>query len=476
MKDSMMTTVMKIVVAGMVALVLILAAFGVGVGVGMGQNRGVTAAAAPAQMEQAEQALSAPLAGLAASPQAETLAPATRLAATSVPGATATPAAPKGSATPAATPTRIFPTPTQQDKSALPDEAPVDTALLNEAWKLLKDQYYGNLPEGEDVTYAMIRGIISALGDKHTAFLDPEQAESFNTDIEGQFEGIGARVGLADEGGVRIEHLFADQPAQKAGVQVGDVIIKVDGRDVTMLDLNDAVALIRGKRGTQVTLTIKREDQKPFDLTVTRAQIEIPVVSTKTLADGKIEYIALSEFSSFAAERTQQALEKAVANKPQGIILDLRDNPGGLLDAAVRIGSLFVPEGNVVIERFSDGRQQDYKRQGKYILNDIPLVVLVNGGSASASEIVAGAIQDAGTGVLLGGTTYGKGSVQLPNSMSDGSQLRVTIARWYTPKDRGIDGVGLDPDIAVPDPTAEQVAADQDPQLDRAIEYLLTGK
>ncbi|MCU0507677.1 MAG: S41 family peptidase [Anaerolineae bacterium] len=462
-----MTTVMKFLVAGMVALVLILAAFGVGVSVGVGQGRGLTAAAAP--VEQA--ALAEPDAAAEMGPTpAEMVAQVTR-------AATATPAAPKSTTTPGATPSRTpFPTPTRQDKSTLPDEAPIDTELLNEAWKLLKEQYYGNLPEGEDVTYAAIRGILSALGDKHTAFLDPEQAESSNMQMEGEFEGIGAGVESAPGGGVLIRHLYDGQPAQKAGIEVGDVVMKVDGRDITMMDLNEAVSLIRGKRGTDVTLTIKRGDQKPFDITVTRARIEIPIVTAETLADGKIEYIALSEFSNFSTERIQQALESAAKKKPQGIILDLRDNPGGLLDAAVRIGSMFVPDGNVVIERFSDGRQEDYRRQGRYLLNDIPLVVLVNGGSASASEIVAGAIQDAGTGVLMGTTTYGKGSVQLPNSMSNGSQLRITIARWYTPKDRGIDGVGLSPDIEVPDATAEQAQADEDPQLDRAIEYLLTGK
>jgi hypothetical protein len=275
MKDNMMTTIMKFLVAAMVALVLMLAAFGVGVGVGLGQNRGATAAAAAA--EQAELAVEAQPAEAMPTP-ASVAAQATRAA--------ATPAAPaRGSATPtlAATATRMpFPTPTRQDKSELPDEAPINVELLNEAWKLLKEQYYGNLPEGEDVTYAAIRGIISALSDRHTSFLDPDQAETFNTDMQGQFEGIGARVGRAEEGGVRIEHLFADQPAQKAGVAVGDVIIRVDGRDITMLDLNDAVAMIRGKRGTEVTLTIKRGDQTPFDLTVTRARIEIPIITTET--------------------------------------------------------------------------------------------------------------------------------------------------------------------------------------------------
>ncbi len=326
------------------------------------------------------------------------------------------------------------------------------------------------------MTYAAIRGIVNSLGDKHTAFLDPQQAESFNTSIEGQFEGIGAAVDTAEGGGVKIIHLYPNQPAQKGGLQEGDVIVKVDGKDVTNTDLNDAVAMIRGPRGTKVTLTVKREDQPLFDLTITRAQIEIPVVTTKTVGNGKIEYISLAEFSAVAAQRVQEALQTAVDKKPQGIILDLRDDPGGLLDAAVRIGSYFVPKGNIVIERFSDGRVQNHARQGKYILNGIPLVVLVNGGSASASEIVSGAIQDAGTGKLLGTQTYGKGSVQLPNEMSDGSQLRVTIARWYTPKDRGIDGSGLTPDIPSPDPTVDQIKAQQDPQLDRAVEYLQTGK
>jgi len=162
----------------------------------------------------------------------------------------------------------------------------------------------------------------------------------------------------------------------------------------------------------------------------------------------------------------------ALAGKPVGMILDLRGNPGGLLNAAVQIGSYFVPEGNILLERFKDGRERAYPRQGRYRLGDTPLVVLVDGGSASAAEIVAGAIQDAGTGILIGEKTYGKGSVQLANTLSDGSQLRVTVAHWFTPKGRGIHEAGLEPDIAVPF-TKEAAAAGRDPQLDRAVEYLL---
>jgi carboxyl-terminal processing protease len=171
----------------------------------------------------------------------------------------------------------------------------------------------------------------------------------------------------------------------------------------------------------------------------------------------------------------EEALKAALAKKPAGLILDLRGNPGGLLDAAVNIGSYFVPEGNIVIERFQDGHEEVHSRKGTYLLGDTKMAVLVDGGSASASEIVAGAIQDAGTGKLIGEKSYGKGSVQLPNALSDGSQLRVTIAHWFTPKDRGIDGVGLTPDIVVP-LTDDDRQAKRDPQLDRAVEFLTTGK
>ncbi len=481
-QNNTFTAAMKVMVAAVVVLILVLAAFGAGVGIGVGQGRASAMAApvAAAPVERAEQALqptsAAPVeqAAQPSSPPApsEAMAPVIAAAATPAKGA------PASSATPGATPTPTapLPTPTRQDKSKLPDDAPIDSALMNEAWRLLKEQYYGNLPTGEDVTYAAIRGIIASLGDKHTAFLDPKQAAVSNEEMTGEFEGIGALVDTADGGGVKLQHLFAGQPAQKAGLEDGDVILKVDGRDITMLELNDAVALIRGPKGSKVTLTVKRGEEAPFDVTITRARIEIPVVETKTVGNGKVEYVKLSEFSAPAAQRVQEALKAAVDKKPQGIILDLRDNPGGLLDAAVRIGSMFVPQGNIVIERFSDGRETDYARQGAYLLNNIPLVVLMNGGSASASEIVAGAIQDTGVGKLLGTQSYGKGSVQLPNEMSDKSQLRVTIARWYTPKNRGIDGTGLAPDIQVEDATAEQMKAQQDPQLDRAVEYLLTGK
>lgn len=440
MKSDWSTTILKLFIAVIAGTILALAAFGIGVSVGAAERSTPlpsSAACAPTPVDAA----GAPGVGQ--------------------PGAEATPTPIKTKAAAAG--------------ASVAEAAPLDLALFNEAWQLLEEQFYGDLPQGEEITYAAIRGVLDSLGDEHTTFLTPQQAEMANSDMQGQFEGIGARVAIAEGGGVEIKYLFDQQPAQKSGLLIGDVIVKVDGVDVTRMDLNDAIALIRGPRGTQVVLTIERKNQPTFDVIITRARIEIPVVESKTLADGKVEYIALGEFSSVAPRRLAEALETAVNRKPQGIILDLRGNPGGLLDAAVRIGSYFVPDGNILIERFKDRPEQDYPRQGRYLLGDIPLVVLVDAGSASASEIVAGAIQDAGSGTLIGEKTYGKGSVQLPNSLSDGSQLRVTIARWFTPNDREIHQTGLIPDIEVPI-TEEDIKAERDPQLDRAVEYLLTGK
>jgi carboxyl-terminal processing protease len=372
--------------------------------------------------------------------------------------------------TPAAPPTTQSP--------AAPQTAgglPLDAQLFNQAWDLLQKQFYGELPQGSEITYDAIRGIVDRLNDPHTAFVDPNEADLLNADMEGHFEGIGARVDLAENGGVEIKYLFANQPAEKAGVQVGDVIMAVDGKDVTKLGLTEAISMIRGPRGSTARLKIRREDQEPIEIAVVRDRIEIPVVELSWLADERIAHISLSEFSSVAPGRLADAIKSALAKKPAGLILDLRGNPGGLLDASVKIGSYFVKEGPIVIERSKDGSEHIYDRQGRYLLGDTPLVVLVDAGSASASEIVAGAIQDAGAGMLIGEKTFGKGSVQLPNALSDGSQLRITIAHWFTPKNRAIDGVGLEPDIAVPI-TQEDVAAKRDPQLQRAQEYLLQGK
>jgi carboxyl-terminal processing protease len=217
---------------------------------------------------------------------------------------------------------------------------------------------------------------------------------------------------------------------------------------------------------------VREGEDKPFKVDITRARIEIKLVESKML-DDNIAYVALSKFdSATTARELQGAIQDLLAQNPKGLIFDLRDNPGGFLDQSVDVADLFLTDGVVLYERTKNGDEQVFRSDDRGIAQDIPLVVLVNGGSASASEIVAGAIQDRGRGVLIGEKTFGKGSVQQINRLDDGSQLRVTIARWFTPNNRGIHGQGIEPDITVERGDDPKV----DPQLDRAVEYLLTGK
>ena len=355
-------------------------------------------------------------------------------------------------------------TPTPEEEAAF--------AIFWEAWKLLKNEFYGDLPDPRHLAYGAIQGVIKTLDDEHTAFLDPEQAALFNTDIAGTFEGIGARVDEAEGGGVRIVEPFEGQPAWRAGIRRDDVVIAVDGKDITQMTLYETIVLIRGPKGTKVVLTIRRPGvEKPFDVEVTRARIEIPTVTSRLIGTD-IAYVKLTEFNGQATSQLRAELRRLLARKPAALIFDLRGNPGGLLSSAVEIGSMFIADGNILTERFRDGKEQVYAREGDLLVpKDLPLAVLVNGGSASASEIVAGALQDTSRGVLIGERTYGKGSVQLPHTLSDESQLRVTIARWFTPKGRLIHGQGLMPDILVPR-TDEDIRDERDPQLDKAVEYL----
>jgi carboxyl-terminal processing protease len=420
---------------------------------------------------------------------------------------------------PTATP-RAVASPTGASASAAA-ETPEDFDLIWEAWEALEESFYGDLPAtpqaagglvegllmaveqqtGEDLdreqvanamltaalqimreqtgealdvrglTYGAINGLTFQLGDDYTYLRTPEQAAFFNESMEGSFEGIGAQVSEAEGGGVRIVEPFEGQPAWKAGLRRGDVILAVDGADITTMSLQDAISLIRGPKGSEVTLTVKSEGQEPRDVTLTRDRISVPAVDFELRDDG-IAYLRLGEFSAPAAREVQEALDSLLAEEPIGLVLDLRGNPGGFLRTAVDITSQFVGEGPIVVERFKDGSEEVFEASRGGSALDIPLVVLVNEGSASASEILAGAVQDTGRGVLIGETTFGKGSVQIPSELSDGSVLSITTARWFTPNDRLIHGEGLEPDIQV-ERTDEDIEADRDPQLDAAIQYIL---
>ena len=342
-----------------------------------------------------------------------------------------------------------------------------------EAMDILYERYYGELPEGSSATYSAIRGVVNALDDPNTSFLSPDEAEVFRSNLSGSFEGIGARVDWdVDANTVRIVEPFENQPAWEAGIRRDDLILAVDGESIVGTDLTSAVAKIRGPKGSTVLLTILRMGENgdlPFDVEVMRDTIETPTVTTDALgAEGEIAYVRLYTFNENAGSLLKQAVTDAVDRGSRGLILDLRGNTGGLLREAVKVTSLFMDDEVVLVEKFKSGEEEIYRTSGRAVASELPMVVLVNEGSASASEIVAGALQDAERARLVGVVTFGKGSVQIPETLSDGSIMRVTIARWYTPLERTIDGTGLQPDVQV-EITEEDREAGADPQLDQAL-------
>jgi carboxyl-terminal processing protease len=343
-----------------------------------------------------------------------------------------------------------------------------------EAWDILEGNFYGDLPQGSELPYSAIEGVIDATGDPYTAFLDPVRAEILRTDLQGGFEGIGATVRLRPDGHLEIVQPLPGWPAIRAGLRAGDVVLEVDGTTLQGMSLYEAISVIRGPAGTTVELLVAREEvEEPFVIEVERAHIDLPAIESRML-EGNIGYVRLNEFGEAATRELRDALRDLGVDDLDGLIFDLRGNRGGFLSVAVEVSSQFVGEGPILIERFKDGRERRYPAQPGGLALDVPLVVLVDGGSASASEIAAGAIQDSGRGVLVGTTTLGKGSVQAVHSLSDGSELRVTFAQWFTPDGRGIHGEGLEPDIRV-ELTEEDLLDEQDPQLERAVEYLQTG-
>jgi len=325
------------------------------------------------------------------------------------------------------------------------------------------------MPEPDQIVYWAANGVINRLDDRFTMLLPPKIAEDFRLDMKSSFEGIGALVEAADKDnnlGVRIVHPFENSPAAKAGLRSGDEIVAVDGVDVTKMLLDEAVGKIRGPAGSQVVITINREGQDVFDVTITRAKVEIPVLESKML-DNDIFYVKLNEFSDPSADKLEAALKQGLHDGAKAIVLDLRGNPGGLLNMSIRIASMFIKDGVIVKE--TGHRNLDHKATGKLIVpEDIPVVVLVDGGSASASEIVAGALQDHGRALLIGEQTFGKGSVQTLFDLPDNAMLRVTSAHWFTPNNRQINGKGLRPDLVV----SPSLDAKEDLQLNAAVEYL----
>jgi len=363
---------------------------------------------------------------------------------------------------------------TQPAENGPPDLNQEDFDLLFEVWEIVGREFDGELPEDAEVTYGAIDGTLRLLDDQFTRFVPPAIAERAREQLEGSFEGIGAFVDMSEDGYLLIVLPIKDQPADLAGLLSGDLISHVNGEPVMGKSIDAIIAEVKGPKGTTVVLTVIRESETdPFDVTIARDLIEIPIVESEILADD-IAYVRLSSFSSNSAEQLESALDNVLEVQPRALILDLRDNPGGFLSQSVEVADLFLADGVALYQRDSLGEEETFTTDDGDLAESVTLVVLVNGGSASASEIVAGAVKDRNRGTIIGETTLGKGSVQQSHTLSDGSELRVTIARWYTPDQLSIDSEGVSPDIAVVTP--EEFGGEADTQLQAAIEYILENE
>jgi carboxyl-terminal processing protease len=339
-----------------------------------------------------------------------------------------------------------------------------------EAWNIVHDQYLVQPVDDEKMMQGAIRGMMESLDDPHSAYMDPVEYSDATAPLEG-YSGIGAWVNTEGEY-LTITEPMKDSPAEVAGLQAGDQIIAIDGVDMTGTLPELARQKVLGEAGTQVILTVLREGvEQPFDVPITRAQISIPSTEYRML-ENDIAYLRLNQFSNTTGEEINAALKDLLAQNPKGLILDLRYNSGGFLDAAIMVGSEFLPDGVVAFEEYGDGTRDTFNVSGKGIATEIPMVVLVNEWSASASELVAGALQDRARAQLVGVTTYGKGTVQNWISLSDDEgAVRVTIARWLTPNGRNVTGIGLTPDVEVATSDSDAQAG-IDTQLERAMELL----
>ena len=356
------------------------------------------------------------------------------------------------------------------DKEEVIEEEKLDFNLYWEVWDSVKSNYVDKIKvDDKDLFYGSLRGIAEATGDPYTIFMDPVETKEFTDDLAGTFEGIGAEIGLRNDIATVIAPLDG-MPAQIAGVRSGDKIYAVDDAPTIGLSINEVVRKIRGPKDTKVKLTIIRADDKAFDLEITRGVIVINSVKTEMRSDG-IFVLRINNFNDDTEFLFNRAVDEILEKKPKAIILDLRNNPGGYLDTAINIASEWVEEGMVVAEQLNNNRRNEYPARGLARLKDFKTFVLVNGGSASASEILAGALRDYEKATLIGETTFGKGSVQALKPLSDGSILKVTVSKWLTPAGDSINEKGLDPNIEVL-LTMEDVNNDLDPQFDKALELI----
>lgn len=335
---------------------------------------------------------------------------------------------------------------------------------------LIEKEYIGEVDE-DALQTGICQGYVGALGDPYSAYYDEEQTSALMETTQGEYGGIGVVLTQnLDTGVTTASSVYEDSPAMKAGMKDGDIIYQVEGRDVSGMDLEEISGNIKGEKGTTVEITVLRgEDREEVTLTITRDTIQAETVKTRMLED-EIGYLAISEFDSVTLEQYKEGLEELKAQGMEGLIVDLRGNPGGNLDTVCEILDLMLPEGLIVYTEDKDGNRQEFTSDAEQAVQ-VPLAVLVDKNSASASEIYAGAIQDYGIGQIVGTKTYGKGVVQTIYDLKDGTSLKLTVAEYFTPNGRNIDGEGITPDVEVAYQRDEN-DPEADNQLDRAVEAL----
>ena len=361
-----------------------------------------------------------------------------------------------------------------RDQTSLAHADQDDMALYHEAWSLIEQNFLGAIPESKAVTYGAIRGSLAALDDPYTVFIEPAAREAERERLQGSFGGIGAYISRSEETGEVLLEPIPGNPAEAAGIVSGDVLLAIDGEPVVPeMTVPEIVDRVKGEKGTRVILTIRHPDAtEAVDITVVRADILLPSVTYRlTAEDPTIGYIGLSRFSGESGKEIGAALQDLLAQGATQFILDLRQNGGGLRDSAVEVADHFLDSGPVLYIESQDEGERVFNSTDETLVPDAPLVVLVDGGTASASEIVAGALRDRERATLIGSKTFGKGSVQLVFDLSDGSSVHVTSARWLTPDRQTLDQNGLEPDIPV-EVRQEDIDNGRDPALEQAVQFL----
>lgn len=349
-----------------------------------------------------------------------------------------------------------------------------------ETWQIVERDFYDKTQvDHQKLIYGAIKGMVDAVGDPYTVYQTPSQRELSDTDLRGSFDGIGIQVDMKDNR-LTVVAPIEGSPAEAAGFRPGDVVVEVDGKSLAGKTLNDTVGLIRGQRGTPVTLTVLRQGTNdPIQITVVRAEIKLKSVRARML-DDQVGYVRISSFSASTGSEMANAVKTLIDQQARGIVVDLRNNPGGYLSTSVEASAQFVDPGTVVLyQQSGNGDRKTYRTEGGGTATQLPLAVLVNKGSASASEIMAGALRDNGRAFLVGEKTFGKGTVQNVHELSDKSGLRVTTAQWLTPAEMPIQGVGILPDQVVELPPTATISSEatraDDAQLDAAVRHLLGG-